>query len=78
MSYGLTLAHRRSSQAQQTFGTPQASGRLVSETVWRDTHALAASRNTATTGEAAAAQALNGVVGASGEYRLVFSPARPA
>jgi len=22
MSYGLTLAHRRSSQAQQTFGTP--------------------------------------------------------
>jgi hypothetical protein len=24
MSYGLTLAHRRSSQEQQTFGTPQA------------------------------------------------------
>ena len=23
MSYGLTLAHRGSSQAQQTFGTPQ-------------------------------------------------------
>jgi hypothetical protein len=24
MSYGLTLAHQGSSQAQQTFGTPQA------------------------------------------------------
>jgi hypothetical protein len=29
-------------------------------------------------GEAAAAAALNGVIGASGEYRLVFSSARPA
>ena len=56
----------------------RASGRLVSETVWRDTHTLAASRSTATAGEAAATQALNGVVGASGEYRLVFSSARPA
>ena len=28
--------------------------------------------------EAAAAEALNGVIGASGEYRLVFSSARPA
>jgi hypothetical protein len=32
----------------------------------------------ATAGEAAAAAALNGVIGASGEYRLVFSSARPA
>ncbi len=55
-----------------------ASGRLVSETVWQDPQALAASRNTATAGEAAAAAALNGVIGASGEYRLVFSSARPA
>ena len=55
----------------------RASGRVVSETVWRDTHALAASRSAATAGEAAAG-ALNGAVGASGEYRLVFSSARPA
>lgn len=55
----------------------RASGRLISETVWHDPHALAASRSTATADEAAAAQALNGVVGASGEYRLVFSSARP-
>ena len=32
----------------------------------------------ATAGEAAAATALNGVIGASGEYRLAFSSARPA
>jgi hypothetical protein len=56
----------------------RASGRVVSETVWRDTHALAASRSAATAGEAAAAGALNGAVGAPGEYRLVFSSARPA
>jgi hypothetical protein len=55
-----------------------ASGRLVSETVWRDSHALATSRGTATAGEAAAVAAINGVIGASGEYRLVFSSARPA
>ena len=56
----------------------RASGHLISETVWRDTHALAASRSTATAGEAAAAEALNGVISASGEYQLVFSSARPA
>jgi hypothetical protein len=56
----------------------RASGRLVSETVWQDPRALAASRSTATAGEAAAAAELNGVIGASGEYRLVFSSARPA
>jgi hypothetical protein len=56
----------------------RASGRLVSETVWRDTRALAAGRGTAAAGEAAAAAELNGVIGASGEYRLVFSSARPA
>lgn len=55
----------------------RASGHVISETVWRDTHALAASRSTATAGEAAAAE-LNGVIDASGEYRLVFSSARPA
>lgn len=56
----------------------RASGRVISETVWQDPQALAASRSAATAGEAAAAQALNGVTGACGEYRLVFSSARPA
>jgi hypothetical protein len=51
---------------------------LISETVWHDPKALAASRSAATAGEAAAAEALNGVIGASGEYWLVFSSARPA
>ena len=56
----------------------RASGRVISETVWQDPQALAASRSAAAAGEAAAAGALNGVIGASGEYRLVFSSARPA
>jgi hypothetical protein len=43
-----------------------------------DPQALAVSRSTATAGEAAAAEALNGVIGASGEYRLVSSSVRPA
>ena len=55
-----------------------ASGRLISETVWQDPHALATSRGTATAGEAAAAEALKGMIAAGGEYRLVFSSARPA
>ena len=55
-----------------------ASGRLISETVWQDPHALAVGRSAAMAGEAAAAEALNGVIGASGEYRLEFSSARPA
>ena len=55
-----------------------ASGRLISETVWQDPHALAASRSAAKAGEAAAAEAVHGVIGASAEYRLVFSSARPA
>jgi hypothetical protein len=55
-----------------------ASGRLVSETVWHNPHALAASRSMATAGEAAAAGALGGVIAAADEYRLVFSSARPA
>jgi hypothetical protein len=55
-----------------------SSGSLISETVWRDLDALATSRSTATAGEAAAAGAINGVIGASAEYRLVFSSARPA
>ena len=55
-----------------------ASGRLISETMWQDPQALAASQSAATAGEAAAAKALNGVIGASGQYRLVFSSARPA
>jgi hypothetical protein len=55
-----------------------AAGRLISETVWQDPDALAASRKSATAGEAAAAEAINGVLGASAEYRLVFSSAHPA
>jgi hypothetical protein len=55
-----------------------ASGGLISETVWQDPHALAASRSAATAGETAAAEAVNGVISASAEYRLVFSSARPA
>jgi hypothetical protein len=55
-----------------------AAGRLISETVWQDLDALAASRRSATAGEAAAAEAINGVPGASTEYQLVFSSARPA
>jgi hypothetical protein len=54
----------------------RASGRLISETVWQDPRALAASRSMATAGEAVAE--LNGVIGVSGEYQLVFSSARPA
>jgi hypothetical protein len=55
-----------------------ASGRLISETVWQDSRALATSRSAATAAEAAAAQALNGEIGAAEEYRVVFSSARPA
>jgi hypothetical protein len=55
-----------------------SSGSLISETVWRDPQALAASRSAATAGEAAAAEALDGVIAATGEYRLVFSSAQPA
>ncbi len=55
-----------------------ASGTLISTIVWQDPHALAASRSAATAGEIAAAQALDGVIGASREYRLVFSSARAA
>jgi hypothetical protein len=39
-----------------------ASGRLISQTVWHDPDALTSSRSTATAGEAAAAEALHGVI----------------
>lgn len=55
-----------------------SSGNLISETVRRDLNALATSRSTATAGEAAAAGAIDGVIGASAECRLVCSSARPA
>jgi hypothetical protein len=54
------------------------SGRLISETVWQDPHALAASRSVAMAAEAAAMEALTGVIGASGEYELASSSARRA
>jgi len=52
------------------------SGRLISETVWRDPHALAASRSAAMAVEAAAAKELHGVIGVSRDYRLEFGSAR--
>ena len=58
-------------------GTDWDSARLISETVWRDPHALTASRSTATAVEVAAAQATDSLVSAVGEYRLAFSSARP-
>lgn len=54
-----------------------SSGNVISETVWRDPQALAASHSAATAGEAAAAEALDGVIAATREYRLVFSSAQP-
>jgi heme-degrading monooxygenase HmoA len=54
------------------------SGTLVSVTVWQDLDALASGRNAARSGETAAAEALDGVIGTSREYRLVFSSARTA
>ena len=55
-----------------------ASGQLVSETVWRDAQALAASRNTAEAIRIAAVEATGCIIGSEGEYRLVFSSARQA
>lgn len=54
-----------------------APGRLISETVWRDSRALAASRSEAMAIEAAAARELRGAIGVSREYRLEFGSARP-
>jgi hypothetical protein len=51
---------------------------VISETVWQDLRTLATSRSEAMASEAAAAEELNGVIGASGEYRLEFSSARSA
>lgn len=55
-----------------------ASGHLVSETVWRDAQALAASRNAAEAIRTAAVEATGCVIGSVAEYRQVFSSARPA
>jgi hypothetical protein len=55
-----------------------ASGTLVSTTVWQDPHALAVSRSAAAAGEIAATEALGGAIGASREFRLLSSSARPA
>lgn len=50
-----------------------ASGRLVSETIWRDARALGASRSAAV-----AAEATGCVIRDTHDYRLVFSTARTA
>jgi hypothetical protein len=55
-----------------------ASGRVLSQTVWQDRHALATSRGPAAEVEAAAAQAIEAGTGAAEELRLEFSSARPA
>jgi hypothetical protein len=55
-----------------------ASGHLISETVWRNPQALAASRSAAAAMQRAAVEATNCDIGAVEEYRLVFSTARTA
>jgi hypothetical protein len=81
----LPVRRHRSAAARRASGFCAAllyadwsSGNLISETVWRDQEALAASQSAATAGEAAAAEALDGEIGATREYQLVFSSARPA
>ena len=78
MGHGVPLLADSSRFCAALLYADWASGRLLSETVWQDPDALAASRSTAKAGEAAAAEAVHGVIGASAEYRLVFSSARPA
>lgn len=53
-----------------------ASGHLISETVWRDPQALAASRNAAAVARAEAVAATQCVIRAVEEYIQVFSSAR--
>src|SRR6266536_2576052 len=55
-----------------------ASGHLISETVWRNPQALAASRSAAEAIRRAAVEATNCEIGAAEEYRLMFSTARTA
>ncbi len=55
-----------------------ASGHLISETVWRNPQALAASRSAAEAIQRAAVEATNCEIGAAEEYRLMFSTARTA
>ena len=54
------------------------SGRLISEIVWRDAQALAASQSVSAAIRAAAVEAANCVIAAVEDYILVFSSARPA
>ncbi len=56
----------------------RASGHLISETVWRDPHALAASRGACGAIRADAVEATKCVIRAVEEYILVFSTARKA
>jgi hypothetical protein len=56
----------------------RASGHLISETVWRNPQALAASRSAAEAIQRAAVEATNCEIRAVEEYRLVFSTARTA
>jgi hypothetical protein len=55
-----------------------ASGRMLSQTVWRDQHVLATSSGTAAAVEAAVAEAIEAVIGATEELLLEFSSAEPA
>jgi hypothetical protein len=56
----------------------RASGHLISETVWQDPHALAASRSTSAAIRVTAVEATKCVIRAVEEYVLVFSTARNA
>jgi hypothetical protein len=53
------------------------SGQSISETIWRDADALAASRSAAAAIRADAVAATGSVVRALAEYRLVFTTLRP-
>jgi hypothetical protein len=55
-----------------------ALGRLISETVWRNPQALAASRSAAAAIQRAAVEATKCEIGAIEEYRLMFSSAQTA
>jgi hypothetical protein len=59
-------------------GRNGGAGRLMRLLIDQEAEAMFESFWSATAGEAAAAAALNGVIGASGEYRLASSSARPA
>jgi hypothetical protein len=71
------LAETEGFCAALLFADP-GSGHLISETVWRDRHALAASPSAATVVQVEGVAATKCVIRAVEEYSLVFSSARKA